>query len=142
MVFRLRWFWMLFLFSATMLVWITAQTYNDRRHATFQTLERFGNTFVREFERPLIQERRPGSPLRSRLRILPRQERLEVLLAPNEGRSYPNLSDHRKNVEYDVERVVMLLGDRRFVRGQLGARGPWVVIPFRLEPRLSQEGAA
>ncbi len=140
LVVAVGWWWVPLLFSATAPAWIIAQDYADRRLATSRTLERFGNTFVREFERPLIQQACDKAPLRSRVRVIPHRERLEVSLAPNAGRLYPNLSDHRKNVEYDVERVVTLLGDRRFVCGPLAARGAWVVIPFRLEASLNQKG--
>jgi hypothetical protein len=97
----------------------------------------FGEAFVREFERPLFRQpvsrridRRDGHPVRSRLRFAPRRHRLEILLAPHDGRIYPNLSDHRKNLEYDIERVVHLLGDQPFRTGRLYAEGRWVVIPF------------
>ena len=53
------------------------------------------------------------------------------MLAPGEGRRYPNLSDHRKNVEYDVGRIVRLLADDSFVRDPLYAHAEWVVVPFR-----------
>jgi hypothetical protein len=90
----------------------------------------------------LIEVRHPASPLRTRLRLLPGRRRVEILLAPVDGRHYPNLSDHRKNVEYDVERVVAVLGDKRFVCGELAAYGRWVIIPFRLESGSMKEGAA
>ena len=44
--------------------------------------------------------------------------RLDILLAPGAGRRYPNLSDHRSNVEYDVQRVLTLLKDEPFVAGR------------------------
>jgi hypothetical protein len=49
--------------------------------------------------------RRRERPVRSRLRCGARLGRFDILLAPGEGRRYPNLSDHKKNVEYDVARV-------------------------------------
>ncbi len=128
----LRWWWAPVLFLVTALGWIATQNYLERRQAVLRALERFGRSFILEFERPLLQQ--PGeSPLRSRLRLLPQRDWVEIWLAPNEGWHYPNLSDHRKNVEYDVARIVTLLGERRFVCGRLVTRGPWVVIPFRLE---------
>jgi hypothetical protein len=129
----LQWWWAPVLFLATWLGWIATHNYLERRRAALRALERFGTSFIREFERPLVQQPGRESPLRSRLRILPQRDWVEIWLAPNEGWHYPNLSDHRKNVEYDVERIVTLLGERRFVCGRLVARGPWVVIPFRLE---------
>ena len=129
----LRWSWVPALFLTTALGWIATQNYLERRQVVQAALERFGTSFIREFERPLLQQPGSESPLRSRLRLLPQRDWVEIWLAPNEGWHYPNLSDHRKNVEYDVERIVTLLGERRFVCGRLATRGPWVVIPFRLE---------
>ena len=138
----LRWWWAPVLFFATALGWIATQNYLERRQATSRTLERFGMSFIREFERPLLQQPGAESPLRSRLRLLPQRDWVEILLAPNDGWHYPNLSDHRKNVESDVERIVTLLGEGRFVCGRLATRGPWVVIPFRLEGNLKKEERA
>lgn len=138
----IHWWWVPVLFTATVFTWMGAQEYAHRRRKTFLALERFGNTFVREFERSLIEQPSAAAPLRSRLRINPDRERLDILLAPNNGRRYPNLSDHRKNVEYDVERVVTVLDDKRFVCGPLGAQGPWVVIPCRLKVAPESRGDA
>jgi hypothetical protein len=138
----LRWWWAPVLFLSTALAWIVTQSYLERRQAISRALERFGMSFIREFERPLLQQPGTGSPLRSRLRIVPERDRVEILIAPTDGWHYPNLLDHRKNVEYDVERVVALLGERRFVCGPLGTSGPWVVIPFRLEGKLEKEERA
>ncbi len=132
----LRWWWIPILFFAATLAWIATQNFLDRRHATSRALERFGMAFIREFERPLLQDPSVESPVRSRLRIVPQRGEVEILLAPNDGWHYPNLSDHRRNVEYDVERIVTLLGEGRVVTGRLGMRGTWVVIPFRLEGSL------
>ena len=134
-----RFWWTPLLFFATALAWIGAQNYLDRRQAVARALEQFGKSFIREFERPLLQQPGAESPIQSRLRILPQRDWLEIFIAPNKGWHYPNLTDHRRNVEYDIERIVALLGERRFVCGQLSARGPWVVIPFRLETRLKKE---
>ena len=79
---------------------------------------------------------------KSRLRLAPARRRLDVLLAPADGRTYPNLFDHRRNVEYDVERVVWLLRGEPFINGRPYARGPWVVIPFYFETSRQQEGAS
>jgi hypothetical protein len=137
-----RWWWVPILFFAATLAWIAAQNFLDGRHATSRTLERFGMAFIREFERPLLQDPSVESPVRSRLRISPQRGEVEILLAPNDGWHYPNLSDHRRNVEYDVERIVRLLGERRVACGQLGMRGTWVVIPFRLEGSIKKEERA
>ena len=101
----------------------------------------FGNRFIAEFERPLFRRTASDAAVRSRLRFAPSRHRLEVLLAPADGRTYPNLVDHRKNVEYDVERVERILGAEPFVGGPLYAEGSWVVIPFSFETDRQQEGA-
>ena len=138
----LRWWWAPVLFFTTAFAWVATQNYLDRRQAISRALESFGLSFIREFERPLLQQPGVDSPLRSRLRIIPGRDWIEILLSPSDGWHYPNLSDHRKNVEYDVERIVSLLGERRFVCGPLDTRGPWVVIPFRLQGNLKKEERA
>jgi hypothetical protein len=155
MVDGLGWWWLTFLCAGSLLTWIVAQSYADRRKATVRALEYYGTAFLREFERPLRQasartavgamrsESRVHSTgrtdvLRSQLSILPQRARVDILVAPADGHRYPNLSDHRRNVEYDVQRVMERLGDWRFVCGELVVRGPWVVIPFRFEPRLAR----
>ena len=100
----------------------------------------FGDRFIAEFERPLFRRSAVDPAVKSRLRFAPSRHRLEVLLAPADGRTYPNLVDHRKNVEYDVERVQQILRDEPFVSGPLYAEGSWVVIPFRFETDRQQEG--
>lgn len=103
-------------------------------------MQHFATRFVREFERPLISydgER----PLRSKVRYSTRRRRFEILLAPGKGHRYPNLSDHKKNVEYDVARVVNTLGDASFVNGAPGVQSEWVVIPFQFKPGTRQSGA-
>jgi hypothetical protein len=114
--------------------------YAKRRRAIVGTMQRFGERFVREFERPL---RTPGCQERaveSRLRLIPRRQRLEILLAPTGRRRYPNLSDHRSNVAYDAERIVLQLKDERFVGGQLRGHGKWVVIACDFKIRHEQKG--
>jgi hypothetical protein len=106
--------------------------YVRERQALVAAMRRFGGRFVREFERPLIQEPLRRAPIKARLRVQPARRRLEVLLAPTGGCRYPNLTDHRKNAEYDVQRVVQSLGGDVFVSGPLYARGTWVVVPFQL----------
>lgn len=106
----------------------------DQRAATQpvpESMRRFGEAFVREFERPLLREQRTGRPaIQARLRANAKARRLEVLLAPAAGRRYPNLSDHRRNVEYDIGRVL----ERLRVSSVLGRapyrQGQWVVCPF------------
>jgi hypothetical protein len=101
------------------------------RQAAIAVMTRFGHAVIGEFERPLQHPRDSAPALRSRLRMKPHRNRLEVLLAPAAGRTYPNLSDHRKNVEYDIERVRRALGNEFFVSDSLRQRGRWVVLSFR-----------
>jgi hypothetical protein len=137
----LGWWWLTFLCVGSLVAWMAAQGYADRRQATARALDHYGRAFLREFERPLRHSGTPSaaaaSALRSQLTLHPHRAQLEIRVAPSDGHRYPNLSDHRRNVEYDIQRVMQALDDRRFVCGQLAARGPWVVIPIRFEPRLS-----
>jgi hypothetical protein len=100
-------------------------------------MQRFGETFILEFERPLFQPDRRERPIQSRLRASPERRQLEIFLAPNGRFRYPNLSDHKKNVEYDVARVLRMLRGQPFDCRPLYARGQWVVVPFqfRLSPK-------
>jgi len=110
-----------------------------RRNDARVFMTQFAFLFVREFERPLLQY--PTEPaMRAQLRVSPYRGRLEICLAPGRGHRYPNLSDHRKNVEYDVDRVLSALADDSFVCGRLRMREEWVVVPFRFSLRLKQRG--
>ena len=100
--------------SGLVLAWVVARKYIVRRQACLETMKGFGDRFISEFERPLFRRCADEPRVRSRLRFAPRRHRLEVLLAPADGRTYPNLSDHRRNVEYDVERVLRLLRNAPF----------------------------
>jgi hypothetical protein len=113
--------------------------YARRRDADRVFMWQFAHLFVSEFERPLLDPAE-GSALKARLRASPYRSRMEISLAPGNGRRYPNLSDHRKNVEYDVARVLSTLADESFVCGRLRMRDGWVVIPFRFNARLKQRG--
>ena len=98
-------------------------------------LQRAGEAFVGAFVRPLID---PGStvlPVLVRLRFIRRSEQLEIHFAPNHGRRYPNLLDHKRNVEYDVQRVLHLLGPGVALSNPLRAEGHWVIVPIRLVAR-------
>ena len=98
-------------------------------------LQRAGEAFVGAFVRPLID---PGSsvpPVLVRLRFIRRSEQLEIHFAPNHGRRYPNLLDHKRNVEYDVQRVLRLLGPGVALSNPLRAEGNWVIVPIRLVAR-------
>jgi hypothetical protein len=124
---------------AALLAFVVALQVLNERQAILDRMKAFAGQFVTEFERPLSRDpvgRRVNGqtarhPVRSHLRLSPYRERMEILLAPHDGRTYPNLSDHRKNLEYDIDRVLHLLGDPPFTTGRLHAEGRWVVIPFR-----------
>jgi hypothetical protein len=123
-----------------LITWRAACTHLKHRRAATRVMERFAERFISEFERPL---RQPGSvdrPLDARMRLVLRQRRVDILLAPNGGRSYPNLTDHRRNMTYDVGRVVTLIADTRFTTGDVYAHGRWVVVPCRLTTEPAEEG--
>jgi hypothetical protein len=128
------------LLAAALLIWYIADQYWNDRQATIARMTRFGEAFIREFERPLVQPRSSDRALQSRLRLQADRARLEVLLAPLGGRRYPNLTDHRRNVEYDVARVLEVLGGQSFATGPLHQQGPWVVIPFEFKNHQQQAG--
>lgn len=100
----------------------------------------FAHRFVQEFERPLIQEHLPHRPIESRVRFKPGRSRFDVLLAPQGGLRYPNLTDHQRNVMYDVARVQQALGEPAFVSSRPYARGRWVVVPFRFGVAMREAG--
>ena len=123
-----------------LLGWRILDGYYSRRKAELIVMRHFAHRFLREFERPLIQPHAAEHAVKSRLRLSPRRARFDILLAPGEGRRYPNLSDHRKNVEYDVARVLHVLGDESFVCGPLSVRAEWVVVPFQFRVGPKQPG--
>jgi hypothetical protein len=125
-----RVWWGLCLVSAIVLAWWVA-AYSRGRRAVLTAMTVFGERFVREFERPLMRRGSSDRGVHSQLRLKPFRKRLDILLAPHQGRTYPNLSDHRGNVEYDVGRVLQLLNDERFVSERLSGRGRWVVVRCR-----------
>lgn len=102
-------------------------------------IQRFAEEFVREFERPLLLPDERRRAVRARLRVNVPRRRLEVLLAPAAGRRYPNLSDHRTNVEYDIRRVTQRLRGPA-IADALYAQGPWVVVPFEFPENSRQAG--
>lgn len=95
-------------------------------------MQRAGQKFVIAFERPLIDSSSSDPPIHVRLRFSRRAQRLEIRIAPGAGRRYPNLVDHKRNVEYDVNRVMRVLGRHFVVSDRLRAAGKWVVVPIRL----------
>ena len=120
--------------------WPAVDEYIADRQRTLAAMRRFGETFIREFERPLLQEDDPAPPIKSRLRVNAYHRRLEILLAPGGGRRYPNLADHRKNVEYDVGRILQRLRGQPFVCTSLYAQHQWVVVPFQFHVSSRQAG--
>jgi hypothetical protein len=120
--------------------WRIVDGYYSRRKATLIVMRHFAHRFLREFERPLVQPHAAEHAVQSRLRLSLHRARFDILLAPAPGRRYPNLSDHRKNVEYDVARVLQVLGDESFACGPLSAQAEWVVVPFQFRVGPKQPG--
>jgi hypothetical protein len=108
-----------------------------KQRALEHVMRRFGGDFVREFGRPWTHYRGAGALPRARLRVNPRRARMEVLVAPSPGRTYPNLTDHRGNVEYDVGRITAALTHGAFASVQPYAEGDWVVLPFQFKGRVN-----
>jgi len=105
----------------------------DRRRRARFVMRHFADRFAREFERPLIQQHAAERPVRVQFRSSRFGRRFDILLAPGPSRRYPNLSDHKQNVEYDVSRVLQALADDSFVNGPLRAHDEWVVVPFQFQ---------
>jgi hypothetical protein len=95
-------------------------------------IRRAGEQFVSAFARPLIDPSSSVPPIQVQLRFIRRVQQLEIRIAPGPGRRYPNLVDHKRNVEYDVDRVMRILGKHVVISGRLRAAGKWVVVPIRL----------
>jgi hypothetical protein len=120
--------------------WRLVDGHLTRKKTMTLVMRHFATRFVREFERPLLWSDVADRPVRSRVRYNALRGRLEILLAPGKGRRYPNLSDHKKNMEYDVARVVTTLNDASFVNGKLHMHEGWVVVPFRFKTGPKQPG--
>jgi len=120
--------------------WRIVDDYLDRRKTASIVMRYFVQRFLDEFERPLVRYDVGDRPVRSRVRFGVRRGRFNILLAPGEGRQYPNLSDHKKNVEYDVARVMRVLADDSFVIGALYTKAGWIVVPFRFTDEPNQSG--
>lgn len=103
-------------------------------------MRRAGEQFVRAFAHPLVDSSSSSPPIQVRLRFVRNVQQLEISIAPGDGRRYPNLDDHRTNVEYDVHRVMRVLGNHFVVSEPLRAAGKWVVVPIRLAD-VKQTGA-
>jgi hypothetical protein len=119
--------------------WRIVDDYLTRRKTAAIVVQSFVHRFVDEFERPLIRHDVGERAVRSGIRFGVRRGRFDILLAPGEGRRYPNLSDHRKNVEYDVARVMRVLANGSFVSRAPYTEAGWIVLPFQFttEPRPS-----
>ena len=102
------------------------------------SVRRAGKNFVTVFARPLADPASGVPPIQARLRFVRRKQRLEISIAPGPGRRYPNLADHRKNVEYDVDRVISVLGNYVLCSPPRAA-GKWVVVTIR--PAGKAQGA-
>jgi len=105
-----------------------------QRKALKHEMLAFGRAFLNDFERPLLVDGVVDRPVYARMRCVPRKRRLDILLTPGSGRRYPNLTDHRRNVEYDVSRIAHRLRRHPFVPSAPRAEGEWVVIPFHFQP--------
>jgi hypothetical protein len=109
---RARWaidvhpiWWIPALLVVAVLAAFLAERDLDSQRTVRERMKALGGEFIREFERPLVRQPCRGHPIRTRLQVIPRRGRLNILLAPNDRLTYPNLADHRKNLEYDVERA-------------------------------------
>ena len=135
---------MVWLGAAMVVPWFGWRLIDDhlaRRKLRAIIVRDFALRFVDEFERPLVPNRVAERPVRSRLRTSVRRGRFDILLAPATGRRYPNLSDHRWNVEYDVARVMQMLPDDVVVRGPLSTHAEWVVVPLQFKAGLTHRRA-
>ena len=103
-------------------------------------MQRFAERFVEEFERPLVQQHLSHRPIQSRVRFKPGRSRFDVLLAPQGDLRYPNLTDHKRNVMYDVVRIQQALSAHAFVSSRPYAKGRWVVVPFKLRVDMREAG--
>ena len=120
--------------AAVICGWRSVEGIVLKRKALKRQMLAFGRAFLSDFERPLLVSGVVDRPVHARMRCVPRERRLDILLAPGAGRRYPNLADHRRNVEYDVCRITQHLRHHAFVPIPPRAEGPWVVIPFFFRP--------
>jgi hypothetical protein len=122
--------------------WRMVDDYLTHRKTASLSVRYFVRRFVDEFERPLVRYDAGERPVRSDLRFGARRGRFDILLAPGEGRRYPNLSDHKKNVEYDVARVVRVLADDSFVSGTPYTKAGWIAVPFQFTSGRKPSGVS
>ena len=98
-------------------------------------VRRAGEDFVAVFAQPLNDPSSEVPPIQTRLRFVRRKQQLEISIAPGPGHCYPNLADHKKNLEYDVDRVMRVLGNYALT-GYPRAAGRWVVVT--IQPSISR----
>ena len=137
----LTYWWMWAVAIVALVAALAVKRYLDEQRAMRNTMTRFAASFVREFERPLPRRHPADRPVAARLRCAPHRARLDILLAPTRGHTYPNVFDHKSNLDYDIQRVLRIVPHQPFVHGEPYARGEWVVIPFQVKDRVSKEGA-
>ena len=126
--------------ATLMIVLLSAVAGSLARRPIPPAARRAGENFVAVFARPLLDASSGGSPIQTRLRFVRRTQQLEIFIAPSPGHRYPNLADHKKNVEYDVDRVMRALGGYVLSRPPRAA-GKWVVVT--IEPgALHERGLA
>ena len=132
--------WSAVVMALALTCWLTDE-YLARRRDTLQSMKQYAERFVDEFERPLRQPHLSHRPIQSRVRFKPGRARFDVLLAPEGDLRYPNLTDHRSNVMYDVVRIQRALTEHAYVSSRPYARGRWVVVPFRFRVQTREAGS-
>jgi len=116
--------------AGLLLLLLSAVSGSLARHPLPPSVQRAGEDFVRVFARPLLDPSSATPPIQARLRFIRRKQQLEISIAPGPGHRYPNLADHKKNVEYDVDRVIRVLG-KYVLSKPPKAAGKWVVVTIR-----------
>lgn len=132
MRFDIRWALTFGAVVSLMLLMISAVSSYAAARPMPPAFQRAGEDFLKAFATPLVDPTSAAPPIAGHLRFIRRKKRLEICIAPTGGRRYPNLSDHRKNVVYDVHRVIGIIGAHRVVCDRLHAEGRWVVVSIRL----------
>jgi hypothetical protein len=94
-------------------------------------IRRAGDDFVAAFAWPLVDLSPGVPPIQTRLKFGRRTQQLEISIAPGPGRRYPNLTDHKTNVEYDIDRVMRILGNGYVLTTPPRTDGKWVVVTIR-----------
>jgi len=131
--------WSTIVVALALTCWLVDEYLAGRRN-TLRAMKVYADRFVEEFERPLKQPHLARRPIQSRVRFKPGRARFDVLLAPDAGLRYPNLTDHKANVTYDVVRIQRALSEHAFVSSRPYARGQWVVVPFRFRVETREAG--